>query len=86
MAQDVIYGITGGLVKTAKHILLPWSVKTLTGNVEMVKVLNRLGHGISYSKLEEIDTALCLQKLFMEREEGIVLPSSTLWHPDSAGL
>ena len=46
-----------------KHITLPFTVKSLTGNVELVHILNRLGHGVSYSQLQEIDTALCLQKL-----------------------
>ncbi len=41
-------------------------------------MINRLGHGISYSKLMEIDTALCLQKLTTEGE-GVVLPSTV--HP-----
>ena len=60
---------------TSKHILVPWAIKTLTGNVELIKILNRLGHGISYSKLEEIDTALCLQKLALEDENGVALPT-----------
>ena len=41
-------------------------------------MLNRLGLGVSYSKLEEIDTALCLQKQRREADQGIVLPSSSL--------
>jgi hypothetical protein len=55
--------ISCGKNKTPKHILLPFAVKSLTGNVELIHTLNRLGHSISYSKVEEIDTALCLQKL-----------------------
>ena len=57
-SQDLICGVTSGRVQTSKHILIPWAIKTLTGNVELIKILNRLGHGISYSKLEEIDKAL----------------------------
>ncbi len=30
--------------------------KTLTGNVELVEIMNRLDHGCSYTALEEIDT------------------------------
>ena len=49
-----------------KHIrvLLSMVVKTLTitGNVEIIKMLNRFGHACNYSKLLEIDKALCLQK------------------------
>ncbi|KAG1708501.1 hypothetical protein GQR58_002942 [Nymphon striatum] len=64
--QDVVYAVTNGLEKTPKHVLLPYAIKSLTRNVELIHTLNRFGHGISYSKLEELeelDTALCLQKL-----------------------
>ena len=79
IGEDCIYAVSGGRVIPQKHILLPWSVKSLTGNVEIIKFLNCLGQGISYSKLEEIDTALCLQKQKKEEDRGIVLPSSS--HP-----
>ena len=32
--------------------------------------------GISYSQLEEVDTALCLQRLAMTPEDGVPLPSN----------
>ena len=57
-AQDIVSAVTRGEVLTPKHVLLAWSIKALTGNVELIKTLNRLGHGCSYSRLEEIDTAL----------------------------
>ena len=63
LGSDLIYAVSCGKNKPRKHILLPFAVKSLTGNVELIQILNRLGHGISYSQLEEIDTALCLQKL-----------------------
>lgn len=79
VGQDIVYAVSCGRIIPAKHILLPWGVKSLTGNVELIKVLNRLGHSISYSKLEEIDTALCLQKLKVEGDKGVILPTSS--HP-----
>ena len=60
--QDLVYAVTSGKVKPTKHVLLPVAVKTLTGNVELIQILNRRGHSVSYSQVEEIDTALCLQK------------------------
>ena len=63
IGQDIVYSVTLGSKKPPKHILLPFAVKSLTGNVELIRILNRLGHGISYSQLAEIDTALCLNKL-----------------------
>jgi hypothetical protein len=62
-SQDLIYAVTHGKQKTPKHVLLSYAIKTLTGNVELIQIVNRLGHGIAYSQLEENDTALCLQKL-----------------------
>ena len=61
--QDMKYAVTCGKHKPSKHLLLPYAVKTLTGNVEVIKILNKFGHGVSYSQLEENDTALCLQKM-----------------------
>lgn len=76
--QDIVYAVTCGSVKPSKHIILPFSVKSLTGNVELINILNRLGHCVSYSQLEEIDTALCLQKL-ISTESDIALPTNI--HP-----
>lgn len=74
--QDLIYAVTCGQCKPPKHLLLPYAIKTLTGNTEIIKTLNRFGHGISYSQMEENDTALCLQKLAQGLNERVVLPSS----------
>ena len=63
----------GGKNKPPKQILLPFAVKSLTGNVELIRTLNRLGHSISFSQVEEIDTALCLQKLALSGCE-VALP------------
>jgi len=85
MAQDLMFGITRGRYKPAKHILLPSAVtcKSLSGYVEIIQLLNHLGHGISYSQLEEIDTSLCLQKLAMKPQDGIALPQSIFPHIDT---
>ena len=62
-SQDLTFGVTKGRIKQPEHIPLPYAVKTLTNNVELVSILNRYGHSISYSHLEEINTALCLQMM-----------------------
>ena len=53
-----------------------WAVKALTGNVEVIKLLNWLEHGISYSKLEEIERALCLKRIESEEEMADILTSN----------
>ena len=53
-------------------------MKSLSGNVELIKYLNWLGQGIPYSKLEELETNLCLQKQSREAEKDVILPSISL--------
>jgi len=78
--QDLIHAVTRGKRHPPKHILLPLVVKSLTGNVELVNILNRFGHCVSYSVTEEIETALCIQKLQSTSEQGIAIPSKI--HPN----
>ncbi len=68
-----------GKTLTPKRVLLPWVIKTLTGNVELIKIMNRLGHSCSYSSLEEIDTALCISKLANSDPDSTTLPTNI--HP-----
>ena len=70
LGSDIVFAVTGGQTKTPKHIMLPFAVKYLTGNTELIRTLNRIGHGVSYSQVEEIDTALCLQKLERSQTES----------------
>ena len=77
-AQDLVYAVTRARVKPPKHIFLPFAVKSLTGNVELIQILNRLGHCIAYSQMEEVDTALCLQKVSLSTGD-VVLPANI--HP-----
>ena len=77
-AQDLVFGVTRGRIKPPKQILLSCAVKTLTNNVELVSILNRYGPGISYSQLEEINTALCMQKMATTSE--IPLPANIQPH------
>ena len=72
--------MTCGQQKPSKHLLLPYAVKTLTGKVELIQTLNRLGHEVSYSQLEENDTALCLEKLATTTNQQVVLPAEIKPH------
>ena len=46
LGQDIIYNVHNGRFLTSKHLLLPFAIKSMTGNVEWIKFLNRLGHGV----------------------------------------
>ena len=74
--QDLVFGASGGRQKPPKHILLPYAIKSLTNNVELIHILNRCGYGIAYSQLEEINTALCLQKLAVTSRNEVPLPDN----------
>jgi len=78
--QDLIHAVTRGKRHPPKHFLLPLVVKSLMGNVELVNILNRFSHCVSYSVTEEIETALCIQKLQSTSEQGIAIPSKI--HPN----
>ena len=73
--QDLIYAVNNGRVLTPKHEALPLSVKKWTGSAEDVMTLNRFGHGISYTALEERETAM-EEKQIQHQCSGCVLPSN----------
>ena len=64
-----------GCTKTPKHLLLPMTVKSLTGNAELVTLLNGFGHGLSYSQIEELETAIAEQQITNLRN-GVLLPTA----------
>ena len=76
LGQDLIFAVSGGRQKPPKHISLPYAVKSLTNNVELIQILNRCGHGVAYSQLKEINTALCLQKMAATPGNEVPLPEN----------
>ena len=75
IGQDILYLASHGTAKTPKHVSLPFLVKSKTGSVEIITVLNKLGHGISYSQLEEIETGIA-EVQTKAIENGTLLPSN----------
>ena len=56
-AQDVVFTVSHGKLKPAKHLCLGIGMKTLTGSKKVINILNRFGHSVNYSLVEEIETA-----------------------------
>ena len=83
LAQDLIHCVSRGRIKTPKHVLLPTTVKSLTGNAEVISILNRFGHGLSYSQIEELETSMAEVQITKE-QGGIFIPSSC--SPDVPGV
>ena len=74
IAQDIVYGVSNGRIKTPKSILLPTMVKSLTNNTEVIKTLNRLGHGLSYTMLMETQTENAYQIVEEQFKNGCIIP------------
>ena len=73
VAQGLLYNVSNGRQKTPKHVALPFAVKNLTGSKEVITLLNRYGHGISYDQVLEIETRLA-ESYLETQEHGVILP------------
>lgn len=58
ICSSIIFSITNGEVKPSFCLSLGLVTKSITGSRRMVEILNRLGHCISYSSVEELETEL----------------------------
>ena len=67
------YTATKVRVRTPENILLPSIVKTLTNNTELINILNRLGHGVSYSLFMEAQTENTFQILDEQVVSGCII-------------
>ena len=57
-SEDALFIVHNGQFMPKKHIVLGSLVHSMTGSRKVMTVLNRLGHCISYSKYEELETEL----------------------------
>ena len=57
-AQDLVYTISKGTFLTLKHTSIGLGLHSLTGQKLPLVLLNRLGHSISYTCVNELETAL----------------------------
>ena len=73
IGRDLLYAISNRTLRTPKSILFPYTIKTLTNCKELINITNRLGHGVSYSILEEMETENA-SKVLSEMKENCVLP------------
>ena len=57
IGQDLMYNSTCGSVKTVKHAQIGLFTKRKTGSKLMINTLNKLGHSISYSETNRVETS-----------------------------
>lgn len=58
MSHDLMYNTTEGKIRPSKHLTLGMAIKNLTGNRKVMEILNRYGHSVSYTTIEELETEL----------------------------
>lgn len=73
--QDLLYAVSKERQKTPNHV----AVKNLTGSKEVITLLNRFGHAISYDQVLQIETELAEEQLKTE-VKGVILPK--IIHPN----
>ena len=69
VAQDIIHCVTRGRIKTAKHVGLPLAMKHISGSAKVVSLLNRFGHGLSATQMEEVEAGMA-QQLIAQRSSS----------------
>jgi len=63
VAKNMCYTVTRGAWKIPKHLLLGLTLHHRTGSAQIVTIINRYGHCVSYSQLLELETAMCKQTM-----------------------
>ena len=53
-AQDIIYRVSNGKIKTPKGILLPPCIKSFTNCTKLINIVCKYGHWISFTVLDRI--------------------------------
>ncbi len=75
-AQDIVFAVTKGVIKTPKCVLIPTVVKALCSNTEILKLINKYGHEMSYDLVEEIETEYALNVICEQDEHRVVIPAN----------
>ena len=58
LSSDLLYGVTKGHVKPAKHLCMGVGIKSITGSEKVCEILHKFGHSISCSQEKEILTEI----------------------------
>lgn len=58
ICSDIIYAVTKGACKPAKNLTLGLAIKSITNSRQVITMLNKYGHTISYNFAEELETEM----------------------------
>ena len=79
VVQYIIHCVTRGRIKSAKHEGLPLAMKHISGRAKVVSLLNRFGHGLSATQMQEVEAGIA-QQLIAQRssstEKDVFVPSN----------
>ena len=75
IAQDIIFVMSKGHIKTPKHVSLAMTMKNLTGSAQVISLLNRFGHCVSYPEVLEMESNI-MNKVLTNSKNLIILPSN----------
>ena len=68
----MIGSITDGSILTAKHFLLAVGLHSVTGMLQIIQILPKMGHCMSYNKTCEIETAMAESPLARTKQSNIL--------------
>ena len=66
-----VSSVTNRAVKTPKSVLFLSVVRALCNNIEVVKLIDIYGHGVSYDLVEDIATEYALHVINKQRERSV---------------
>ena len=78
LSQDIVYAASNGAIRPPKSVLFPAVVKAICNNTEIVKLINKCGHGISYNLVEEIETEFALKVINKQALNRVLIPDKCI--------
>ena len=73
VGQDLVYNVSNGRIRATTSVLNPYNIKMLINSTELINMANRLGNGICYSLLEEMETENAY-KVIDQQTDGTIVP------------
>ena len=72
VGQDLVYNVSNGRIRATTSVLNPYNIKMLINSTELINMVNRLGNGICYSLLEEMETENVYKVIDQQTDDTIV--------------
>ena len=68
----MISSVTNGSILTAKHFLLAVLLHSITGIKQIIEILHKMGHCMSYNKTCEIEIRMAVRTLAQTKQSDIL--------------